>query len=228
MRHFSEVVFNSEAGENPKKIFIREGATVVSVESFDHDWRSANLQRSDGSIVKLDLWKLEEYDKVLFLDVTSVLFHPIHEIFENPVTAMRTTTNPTADMPKSYMIAAQLDSSMSLDTQLVLGKNKMDDGFFILSPSENLYNYYISLLRLLDEHDFGRSEQILLNQAHRADGPMPWQDLGFGWSSKHASQSDYETGLKSVNHEWWRPIADEFIRDRIAMAIDERLAYLNH
>jgi alpha-N-acetylglucosamine transferase len=107
-------------------------------------------------------------------------------------------------------------------------KSHMNHGFFILHPSKDLYKYYVSLLHILDKRDSDCPEQNLLNYGHRADGPMPWQNLGFGWNLKDASQSDYEKGLKSINHEWWRPISDDFIGDRMAMSMDEMTAYLNH
>src|SRR3954462_8522430 len=122
---------------------------------------------------------------------------------------------------------------MNLNTQLMSGQgfdrtSHLDHGFLILHPSKDLYNYYISLFQILDKYDSGQPEQNLLDYAHRADGPMPWQILGFGWNLKDASRSDYEKGLKSINHKWWRPIADNFVGERIAMSMDEMTAFLNH
>ncbi|KAJ5154434.1 uncharacterized protein N7500_009873 [Penicillium coprophilum] len=214
-----------------RDILSREGATVVPVESLGNDWSSS--QRRDTTLAKLNLWKLEEYDKIAFMNVESVIFRPIYDIFEDPATTIRVATNPTGRMPKNYMMAAPQNFRMDLNMQLVSGhkfsqKSRMDDGFFILHPSRELYNYYVGLRYIMDKDDSVHHEEDFINYAHRADGPMPWQNLGAGWNQKDASQSDYEKGLKSINHKWWRPIADDFIGDRIAMSMDEMTAYLNH
>ena len=210
----------------------REGATVVPVESLGYDWGS-KWQRWNSVLAKLNLWKLEKYDKIVFLNFDSVIFCPIHDIFEHSATIMRATTNPTAKLPKNYMVAAPQDSWMTLNSELLSGevfdqKSPMNDGFFILHPSKALYKYYVSLLHTLDTYDSDHPEQHILNYAHRADGLMPWQNLGLGWNLKEATYSDYEKGLKSIRHEWWRPTLDNFTGDLIAMSMDEMNAYFNH
>ncbi|KAJ5816523.1 hypothetical protein N7447_008756 [Penicillium robsamsonii] len=225
------ILVTPDISQKHRDILSREGATVVPVENLDYDWGSS--QHWDTVLAKLNLWKLDEYDKIAFLNVDSVILRPIYEIFEDPATTMRAATNPTGKIPKYYMIAAPQDTRMKLNTQLVSGqefyqKSHMDNGFFILHPSHDLYNYYVNLHHILDTDGSVRHEQNLLTYAHRADGPMPWQPLGSGWNLKDASQSDYEKGLKSINHKWWRPFPDDFIGDRIAMSMDEMIAYLNH
>ncbi|KAJ5372463.1 hypothetical protein N7517_004469 [Penicillium concentricum] len=225
------ILVTPDIPQQHRDILNREGATVVPVESLEYDWGSS--QRWDTVLAKLSLWKLKEYDKIVFLNVESVIFSPMCDIFEDPATTMRAVTNPTGKMPKNYMIAAPQHSRMNLNTQLVSGqesyqKSRMDNGFFILHPSKDLYSYYVSLHHILDKDDFVRHEQNLFNYAHRVDGPMPWQNLGPEWNLKDASQFDYEKGLRSINHKWWRPIADDFVGDHIAMSMDEMTAYLNH
>ncbi|KAK4870043.1 hypothetical protein LT330_005767 [Penicillium expansum] len=168
------ILVTPDIPQKHRELLSREGATVVAIENPDHDWGSS--QRWDAVLSKLNLWKFEEFDKIVFLDVDSVLFRPIYGIFEDPTTIVRSTTNPTAKMPKTYMIAAPHDSRMDLNTQLVpdqevYQEDQMDNGFFILHPSSDLYEYYASLRHLLDKDDSFRPEQHLLNYAHRADGP---------------------------------------------------------
>ncbi|KAJ5592613.1 hypothetical protein N7537_009517 [Penicillium hordei] len=225
------ILVTPDIPQKHRNLLSREGATIIPVANLNHDWGSS--QRWDTDLAKLNLWKLEEYDKIVFLNVDSVLFRPIYEIFDDPAATMRAVTKPTAKMPKNYMIASQHDSRMKLNTQLVSDrefyeKGDMDTGFFILCPSNDLYKYYVGLRLILDQDDSVRPKQNILDYAHRADGPMPWQSLGPEWNLKDASQSDCEAGLKSINHKWWRPIADDFVGDRIAMAMDEMTAYLNH
>jgi alpha-N-acetylglucosamine transferase len=218
----------------PKKhrdILSREGATVVPVEPVNG--ASSEWERSNDVLATLDLWKFEEYDKILFLSVDSVIFRPIHEIFDDPATSMRATINPTGKIPKNYMIAASHESRMNLNTQPLSSQQSYQkghaiNGFFILHPSKELYNYYVSLLHTPDEHDSGRPGKKFLNYAHRANGPMPWQSLEPRWNLNDASQSDYERALKSIHHKLWDPTTDEFVGDRSSMSMDEMKAYLNH
>ncbi|OQE24086.1 hypothetical protein PENFLA_c010G10880 [Penicillium flavigenum] len=98
--------------------------------NLDYDGSS---QRWNAVLTKLNLWKLEEYDKIVFLNVDSVIFRPIYDIFEDPATNMRATVNPTPKMPKNYKIAASHDSRMDSNAQLVLGqesyqKDHMNNG----------------------------------------------------------------------------------------------------
>ena len=87
-----------------RDLLSREGATVIEMENLDYDWGSS--ERWDANLARLNLWKFEEYEKIVFLNVDSVLFRPLYEIFEDPATIMRAITKPTAKMPKNYMIAA--------------------------------------------------------------------------------------------------------------------------
>ncbi|CAG8028274.1 unnamed protein product [Penicillium olsonii] len=215
-----------------RNILIREGATVVPLESHEFDWGS-QPQRWDSLLAKLNLWKLERYHKVAFLDVETVLLHPLDDIFEDSATTIRNTAYSTANTPKNYMMAAPYESLVKLDTQVLLNQNSykerhMSTGFLVLHPSQSHYNYYKSLFHIFDKNDSGNPEEALFNYAHRADGPMPWQIIGPGWNSKEATQFDCEQGLKSITHHWRRPINDSFVGDLIASSLDEMAAYLNH
>lgn len=105
------VLVTPDIPQKHRDLLRREGATVIPMENLDYDWGSS--QRWDDDLAKLNLWKLEEYEKIVFLNVDSVLFRPLYEVFEDPAAIMRTITKPTAKMPKNYMIAAPHDSRMS-------------------------------------------------------------------------------------------------------------------
>ncbi|CAG8945366.1 unnamed protein product [Penicillium salamii] len=213
-------------------ILSREGATVVPLEDQGVDWAS-QPQGWNTLLAKLSLWKLDQYHKVAFLDVNTILLRPLDDIFEDPATKMRTTTHPTAEIPKSYIMAAPHELPRNLDTQVLLShdssqKSHMNTNFFVLHPSQGQYNYYRGLSHILEKDDSSHPEEALFNYAHRADGPMPWQTLAPVWNLKDPSQSDYEQGLKSITRHWWQPIKDKFVGDLIATSQDEMTAYLNH
>ena len=93
------ILVTPDIPQRHRNLLNREGATVVPIENPDYDWGSS--QRWDAVLGKLNLWKFEEYDKIVFLEVDSILFRPIYGIFEDPTTIVRATTNPTAKMPKN-------------------------------------------------------------------------------------------------------------------------------
>lgn len=230
------ILVTPEVPQRHRDILSGDGATVVPVESLGRDWIHPKWGRWSDVLAKLNLWTLEEYEKIAFLDADSVIFRPIHDIFDAPVTMMRETlplgANTTGQLPDSYMIAGIHDRWMEQFMQPPPGQefyekdNYMNAGFFVLHPSKDLFDYYITLLDTPEQFDSAYPEQNLLNCAHRTDGPMPWQDLGPGWNSKGASQSDYEKGLKSIHHKWWRPIPDQFVGERIAEAMEEMEEHL--
>ncbi|CAG8395657.1 unnamed protein product [Penicillium salamii] len=226
------ILVTPDVPQSHRDILSREGATVVPLEGHGAD-SASQPQRWNILLTKLSLWKLEQYHKVAFIDVNTVLFRPLDDIFEDPATKMRTTTHPTANVPKSYIMAAPYESRKNMDTQILLSqdssqKSHMNADFLVLHPSQGHYNYYRGLFHILEKDDSSHPEEALFNYAHRADGPMPWQTLAPVWNLKEATQSDYEQGLKSVTHHWWQPIKDNFVGDLIATSQDEMTAYLNH
>jgi alpha-N-acetylglucosamine transferase len=234
------VLVTQDVPERHREILSNDGAIIVPVESLVRDWIQPKWDRWKDVLAKLNLWQLTDYDKIMFLDADSVIFHPIHDIFSLPATEIRQTLPlqagiPANDsVPHSYMIAGIHDPWVEMALPPVPGvpgkdfyerNHYMNAGFFVLHPSNDVYDYYSALLDTPDAFDSAYPEQNLLNCAHRTDGPMPWQDLGSWWNLKGASQSDYEKGLKSIHHKWWRPIPDKFVGDRIADALEEMESY---
>jgi alpha-N-acetylglucosamine transferase len=229
------VLVTPDVTQTHREILKDDGATIVPVESLGRDWIHPKWGRWSGVLAKLNLWKLEQYEKIAFLDADSVIFRPIDGIFESPETNLRHTLTPklntTAQLPEHYMITGIHDPWMEEFMPPVKGhefyekNNYMNAGFFVLCPSKTLFDYYVSILDTPDQFDSAYPEQNLLNCAHRMDGPMPWQNLGPGWNFKGGSRSDYEGGLKSIHHKWWRPIGDEYMAARIANAMEEMEIY---
>lgn len=245
------VLVTPDVPERHREILTNDGATVIPVESVARDWIRPKWSRWNDVLAKLNLWQLTDYDKIMFLDADSVIFHPIHDIFTHPAAEIRqtlpllaetptnssvapSTGNPTSHgIPTSYMIAGIHDPWVERALPPVPGSefyaedNYMNAGFFILHPSKDIFNYYSALLDTPDAFDSAYPEQNLLNCAHRTDGRMPWQDFGSWWNLKGGFQSDYEHGLKSIHHKWWRPIPDQFISDRISDALEEMEAFFH-
>jgi alpha-N-acetylglucosamine transferase len=236
------VLVTPDVPETHQVILRNDGAIVLPVETLERDWIHPKWGRWSNVLAKLNLWTLEEYDKIAFLDADSVIFNPIHEIFEDPATDIRQTIIPASNgtvnseiadqLPYEYMIAGihdpWMEQFMPPPEDMVFYKkgSYMNAGFFVLYPSKPVFDYYGALLDLPDQFDSAYPEQNLLNCAHRTDGPMPWQYVGPGWNLKGARESDLKNGLKSLHHKWWRPIQDEYVSDRIAEAVQELEAHL--
>lgn len=220
-----------------------DGATVMPVETFHRDWIHPKWDRWGDVLAKLNLWTLEEYDKIAFLDADSIVFHPLHEIFDIQATEVRKTQLSNANgtvhsdlidkLPREYMIAGTHDLWMEEfmpppeNMPFYEAGSYMNAGFFILSPSRAMFDYYGAILDIPKQFESNYPEQNLLNYAHRSDGPMPWQSVGSEWNSKWATESDILNGLKSIHHKWWRPISDIDVGERIAKSVQEVEGYLN-
>lgn len=228
------VLVTPDVPQRDRDILSREGATVIPLQDHEVDWAS-RPPSLNKMLARLNLWKLQQYHKVAFLDVETVVLRPLDGIFEDFTTTMRTTIDPTSKLPKQYIMAASTDSLMDPNSQVLSNqdqiwpqKKHMNTGFFILHPSKDLFEYYMSLVPMLDTDDSSHFEDDILDYAHREDGPMPRQVLGSEWNLNDASQSDYEKGLKSITRQWWRPAENSFVESLIAMSLDEMTAYLNH
>ncbi|KAJ5198027.1 nucleotide-diphospho-sugar transferase [Penicillium cinerascens] len=231
------VLVTQDVPQKHREILSKDGAIIVPVDSLGRDWIHPKWGRWKDVLAKLNLWQLTDYDKIMFLDADSVIFQSIHDIFSHPATEIRQTLSPQAgvqangSVPASYMIAGIHDPWVEENLPPVPGKefyqqnNYMNAGFFVLHPSKDLFDYYSALLDKPDAFDSAYPEQNLLNCAHRTDGQMPWQDIGPWWNLKGADKSEYESGLKSIHHKWWRPIPDKFVGDRIADALEEMESY---
>ncbi|KAJ5688806.1 nucleotide-diphospho-sugar transferase [Penicillium macrosclerotiorum] len=225
------------------EILRNDGATVMPVETLHRDWIHPKWDRWGDVLAKLNLWTLEEYEKIAFLDADSIIFHPIHEIFEVQATDIRPTrlsnTNGTVHpdlidkLPPEYMIAGThdlwIEQYMPPPENMVFYEagSYVNAGFFVLSPSKAMFDYYDAILDIPQQFEPNYPEQNLLNYAHRSNGPMPWQSVGSEWNSKWPTEQNLQNGLKSIHHKWWRPISDTYVGECIADAVQEMEIYLN-
>ncbi|KAJ5107269.1 hypothetical protein N7456_003944 [Penicillium angulare] len=228
------VLVTPDVPSKHRDMLTREGATVIPIENISHDWSCPEWKRWHDKLVRLNLWRLEDYDKIIFFNADTILFNQIDDLFRYSGTATRATSNPTRNMPSQYMIAGTHDSwtewalTSFPDQDFYDGENYMDKGFFVLRPSKALFEYYMEILSGWGEFESEYPEQDLLNYAHRLDGPMPWQQLGPGWNAQSATKVEYENGLRSIRHKWWLQMGDDFVGKKVGMAMGQMKAYLNH
>lgn len=238
------VLVTPDIPQRHRDILAGDGATIVPVQSLQREWIHPKWGRWGDVLAKLNLWKQVDYEKIAFLDADSVIFRPLHDIFNIPSTeilesSVTNTTvmpqfsaNTTGTLPDDYMIAGIHDLWMEQYMKPEEGKefykenNYFNAGFFVFHPSMAVYDYYVALLDSPGSFDSAYPEQNLLNCAHRTDGPIPWKELGSGWNSKFARQGDYEKGLRSIHQKWWRKSPDQFLNDRVAEKMAELEEYL--
>ncbi|KAF2810940.1 nucleotide-diphospho-sugar transferase, partial [Mytilinidion resinicola] len=196
----------------------KDGAIVKHIE-FVHGnndgWLHPSESRWSDIMSKLRVWQLTEYSRILMLDSDMVLQRPLDGIFDEPgAQIMPTLTNVTAkddepDLPENYLLASfgetfNEDHGYPPDWDHGLKKyGKFCAGFFILKPSETIFNYYKALLDIEGRFDSKYMEQNLLNYAHRWDGAMPWREIPTTWNIRSINDHDFDEGVASMHEKWW-------------------------
>ncbi|KAJ5930539.1 nucleotide-diphospho-sugar transferase [Penicillium verhagenii] len=239
------VLVTPEIPQSHRDILTNDGATVLPVESLQREWIHPKWGRWSDVLAKLNLWRLEEYDKIAFLDADSVVFRPIDGIFNLSSTDILPSTNGTNEtvianlppdtarkMPHEYMLAGIHDlwveqyNEPPPEELFYESNNYLNAGFFVLHPSISVYDYYVALLDTPNQFSSAYPEQNLLNFAHRTDGPMPWKELGHGWNSKFGRETDYNNGLRTIHQKWWRASYERFLDDRVTESLQEMRDYI--
>ncbi|KAH8596989.1 nucleotide-diphospho-sugar transferase [Bisporella sp. PMI_857] len=187
----------------------REGATIVVVEKLDLNWMTPLTERWRDVMVKLRLFQLTDYDRILFLDADTFLLKPLEKIFSDPavmpLTALTNVPNKPdeAPLPSSYLFATLPEVRNIIHSYPPLTLPYFNAGFFILQPSLQVFAYYASLLTLEGRFDSTYPEQNLLNYAHRENGNMPWSRLRHEWNINLPNANDVQSGVRSVHSKLW-------------------------
>jgi len=74
----------------------------------------------------------------------------------------------------------------------------LNAAYFVLQPSEELYEYNLSLLRVPGLFDSQFSDQNLLNYAHRREGNVPWKNT---WNIRYPTIVDLKSGCASLHEK---------------------------
>lgn len=185
-----------------------DGAIVHVVDRITADWLAPGLPRWRDMMCKLHMFKLVEYEKVLFMDSDMLIVDRMDGIFTDA------TTNPFAvdqsralpdesALPDTYMLAAQSYLEGRTHPYPPNTAPGFSGGFLVAQPSKRLFDYYISLIAIEGRFRSNAMEQDLLNYAHRRDGPMPWAKVRYTYTTTWPSWKEYEMGAKSLHEKWW-------------------------
>ncbi|KAF2156873.1 glycosyltransferase family 8 protein [Myriangium duriaei CBS 260.36] len=188
-----------------------DGATVIPIDKLNAAWVKPGQERWRDVLAKLRLWQLSDYSRVCFLDSDTLVTRRMDQVFfDEAVTTRSTLPNPErlnaadAPLPRSYVFASHVDY-WKYDHAFPPedGSGYFNVGFFVYSPSQQMYDYYVSLLSREGSFDPQFPEQNLLNYAHRREGNMPWSTLWHGWNVNWPIEKDWRNGVASFHAKYW-------------------------
>ncbi|KAF1355361.1 nucleotide-diphospho-sugar transferase, partial [Delphinella strobiligena] len=188
-----------------------DGATVIVVDKLAADWVHPSADRWRDVLAKLRLWEQVSYEKICFIDADMLVTKNLDAVFWDPATSVRTTlSNPSeikgdeANLPPTYAFASRADL-WGFDHPYPPPETNtyLNCGFFVFTPSIQMFAYYTSLLAVEGKFDPAFPEQNLLNYSHRMEGNMPWQRVLFGWNVNWPTRRDWEGGAGSFHAKFW-------------------------
>ncbi|KAJ5094009.1 hypothetical protein N7456_009870 [Penicillium angulare] len=199
------VLVNQHVRESKRQRLREDGATVVEVEGiFEDRWgdMATKLRVFDPTVVP--------YDKLLFMDASTVLTHPIDKIFDDlsavPTTvehSFQATSEDDSLLPKKFvMVASPVVATGSDSSDSAQESASFCNGLFMYSPSTDLFQYYRGLLGQSGLFDMNEEGHDLLNYAHRRGGPMPWKSLHGSWYLNWPGDNDLNGKTPLLHTKW--------------------------
>ena len=186
----------------------KDGATVQVVERISESWMKPGLLRWRDMMSKLRMLELIQFEKVLFMDADMYIVERMDGVFSDPTTEPLVPKSELAvddegPLPESYIFSAQQYMEGRVHPYPPPVGDYFSGGFFLCQPSIAMFNYYLTIAKIEDRFDSNAMEQGLLNYAHRRDGPMPWTDIYYKWTTSWPSMNEYEAGAHSLHEKWW-------------------------
>jgi alpha-N-acetylglucosamine transferase len=194
----------------------KDGAIVKRVGYLrpKEDWLKPKKERWRDMMVKLHLWEMVEFDRVLFLDSDIILRRSLDGIFAEEAALPKSVLHDVklrddeGTLPEEYVMAGVLEvpraHSYPPKPEEYLSLSQFNGGFFIAKPDLTLFEHYVKILDQEGRFDSELMEMALLNYAHRDEGPMPWGRLGSEWNIRNPNWRDVEGGVASVHEKWWK------------------------
>ncbi|KAK5081348.1 hypothetical protein LTR05_008142 [Lithohypha guttulata] len=167
---------------------------------------------------KLRAWELTDYSRLLMLDGDMLLRRPIDNVFDElnatiidsrsiPEKEVKHDENP---IPAKYLLAGGPEVRGTLhhfppsrENGDFIHPTGCNLGFVMLAPSREMFEYYMSILKIEGRFNSATMEQSLLNYAHRPEGAMPWQDLPFTYNTRTPIEEDIVGNVASIHEKWW-------------------------
>ena len=186
----------------------KDGATVKVVERISESWMRPGLLRWRDMMSKLRMLELIQFEKVLFMDADMYIVERMDGIFNDATTEPLVPKSELAvedegPLPESYIFSAQQYVEGRIHPYPPPAGDYFSGGFFLCQPSIAMFNHYFTIAKIEDRFDSNAMEQGLLNYAHRRNGPMPWTEIYYKWTTSWPSMNEYDAGAHSLHEKWW-------------------------
>lgn len=192
----------------------QDGATVIQVDDVKLPrWIKTGITRWKDQFMKLRLFEMEEYDRILYMDADTTLTRPIDAIFDEEIIRIPANTlfvrksqirGDEHPLPAQYVFAARSNNEFSGERDHHFPPpptNLFSAGFWILAPSREMYSYLMSVTEHRGRFNPTTMEQSLLNYAFRREGAMPWIELSYKWSATWPNMEDFDGGVASLHEK---------------------------
>jgi alpha-N-acetylglucosamine transferase len=212
---FVVLVTKGVSTEKQKQLTL-DGATVVQAEDVPMTWwvTTSNTRWKD-QFTKLRIFQMVQYDRVLFIDADTILTRPIDDIFADPAAQLTNTLferrkEVKADEeqpPAQYVFGTRSDNHFNglRDHPFPpLHSDQFSAGFWLAAPSQEMFKYFVSVMKHFRRFNPQNMEQSLFNYAFRTEGAMPWQELNYTWSATWPNEQDLEGGVASLHEKFWK------------------------
>ena len=204
------VVVSNEVSQSKRKRLEKDGAKVVVVDSIsDPEWLST-IKQYQGVMTKLRVFQQTEYEKLLYMDADMLITRRMDGIFEDAGTKIQkpkrgmNSTEETAPLPPSYLLAGQAQQLSRVHRYPPDPEAQwMCSGFMVFKPSQEIFEYYSSIMERDNSFAPDYPDQNLLNYAHRWDGPMPWTNVYYKWTSTFPTIKEYAMGAAALHEKYW-------------------------
>ncbi|KAK4956613.1 exostoses (multiple)-like 2 [Elasticomyces elasticus] len=222
--------------ERRRNVFRSMGACVIELDYVPHPGIHPRRERWIDQLCKLRIFQQVSYDRILYLDADMLLTKSLDGIWSEPVSNQRLRSHASesqqdrislprvAPLPGKYLFVAVSDTyaNRKPDLPTPCWYTALNSGFWLASPSLEMYEYYTSLLAFPDSYDSQYMEQGIFRYAHRDDGPMPWQQFERKWNVNWPRAEDLSCGTATLHDRFW--ITDEpWSEPELAQAWDEAM-----
>ena len=212
------ILVTEDVSHEKRDRLTKDGAIVIPVPYLIADkWLVGTEPRWRDVVTKLRAWETKDYSRILFIDGDTIINRCLDGIFNDPAAQYRAVIQDRIDdalaldtddpFGSQYVFASLPETSPGhqyppLETQYK-GPQYLTAGFFLFSPSPQIFDFHVSLMGEEGRFDPTFPEQNLLNHAHRAEGKLPWQRLSPEWNVNFPTMNDMRAGVASMHEKWW-------------------------
>ncbi|RDW82815.1 hypothetical protein BP6252_03927 [Coleophoma cylindrospora] len=231
------VMVHHELRQSKKDRLKRDGAVIVEVEGIrPEEWMmSGMMEKYMDLYTKLRVFQWMQYDRVLFIDGDHLIVRRLDDIFDIPEATMTQQTHKNnsalldgeTGQPSEYLLAASGDLHSYNHPFPPPNIGAFNTGFFLFKPSIQLFEYYMTLMKLPNSHNPEYPEQALVNYAHRPEGNMPFAQFDWSWNIILPNGNDWkwENRAASFHEKWWRTRAVREVREELRVVKESMFAF---